>query len=282
MKGTHRDGHPLWKGAVFILLSLGAAVFTIPLLWTISTSLKTVSEVGKDPSRLLPKNPTLQNFPDAWHALPFGTFVANTLFVTLLATVGGVLSASLVAYGFARFKFRGRNLLFVILLSTMMLPSQVTQIPVFLIWRSFGALDTLAPLIIPSFLGGGAFNIFLLRQFFMTIPPELDEAMLLDGASYFSIWHRLILPLSGPVLATVILFSFTGNWDNFEDPLIYLNSTEHYTVSIGLRLFQDSFGTNMGQLMAATLMHLLPMVLLFLFAQRYFIKGIATSGLGGR
>jgi multiple sugar transport system permease protein len=164
----------------------------------------------------------------------------------------------------------------------MMLPGQVTMVPIFMIWRDLGAIDTFAPLTVPAFLGGGAFNVFLLRQFFLSIPRELDEAMIVDGASYFTIWRRLILPLSAPALATVAVFSFIGNWDNFDGPLIYLNSTENYTVAIGLRLFQDAFGTNLGQLMAASLMHIAPTILLFLFAQRYFLKGINLSGLGGR
>lgn len=282
MKRAHRDGHPLLKGLVFVVLILGAVMFTTPLVWTFTTSLKSNEEIAKDPTRFIPSHPTLESFPAAWKALPFGTFVTNTVFVTILATLGTLLSASIVAYGFARFNFKGRNLLFYTMLSTMMLPGQVTMIPIFMIWRSLGALDTFIPLILPAFLGGGAFNIFLLRQFFLTIPRELDEAMLLDGASYFGIWRHLILPLSKPALATVTVFSFVANWDNFEGPLIYLNSTEHYTVSIGLRMFQDTFGTNINQLMAATTVHLVPTLILFLLAQRYFVKGIATSGLGGR
>jgi multiple sugar transport system permease protein len=282
VKRDYRDGHPLLRWLVFVILTLGALVFTVPLLWTLSTSLKTSEEISQDPTRLVPLHPTLQNFPDAWHALPFPTFVANTVFVTLLATFGTVLSASLVAYGFARFQFKGRNALFYTMLATMMLPGQVTMIPVFMIWRSLGAIDTYFPLIVPAFLGGGAFNIFLLRQFFMSIPRELDEAMLIDGAGYFSIWWRLILPLSAPAITTIVVFSFIGNWDNFDGPLIYLNSPENYTVSIGLRMFQDTFGTNMGQLMAASLIHILPTILIFLFAQRFFVKGIAVGGFGGR
>lgn len=273
---------PLAAMTLYGVLILGAVAFMGPLVWTLSTALKPESEIASDPTRLLPKSPTLDNFWGAWKALPFADFVLNTLFVTLVATFGTVLSASLVAYGFARFRFRGRDLLFTTLLATMMLPDQVTMVPVFMIWRELGAIDTFAPLTIPAFLGGGAFNVFLLRQFFLTIPRELDEAMLLDGASYFAVWRRLILPLSGPALATVVVFSFIGNWDNFDGPLIYLNSTENYTVSIGLRLFQDAFGTNLGQLMAASLLHLAPVVLLFLATQRYFVKGIAVSGLGGK
>ncbi|CAN5720828.1 carbohydrate ABC transporter permease [soil metagenome] len=274
--------HPLVLLVLYGVLILGAVSFMGPLVWTLSTALKPESEIASDPTRLLPRHPTLGNFGAAWTALPFADFVVNTLFVTLVATFGTVVSASLVAYGFARFRFRGRNLLFTVLLATMMLPSQVTMVPVFMIWRGLGAIDTFTPLTLPAFLGGGAFNVFLLRQFFLTIPRELDEAMLLDGAGYFAIWRRLILPLSGPALATVVLFSFIGNWDNFEGPLIYLNSTENYTVSIGLRLFQDAFGTNLGQLMAASLLHLTPVVILFLLTQKHFVKGIAVSGLGGK
>jgi ABC-type glycerol-3-phosphate transport system permease component len=282
MKKTYRDGHPALRALVFVVLLLGSAAFIVPLLWTLSTALKTNEEIAQDPTRLIPAKPTLENFPEAWSALPFGTFVTNTVFVTLVATFGTILSASLVAYGFARFQFWGRNALFYTMLATMMLPGQVTQIPVFMIWRTLGAIDTFVPLTLPALLGGGAFNIFLLRQFFMSIPRELDEAMLLDGASYFGIWWRLILPLSTPAVATIVVFSFIGNWDNFEGPLIYLNSPENYTVSIGLRMFQDTFGTNLGQLMAATLVHITPTIILFLLAQRYFIKGVAISGMGGR
>jgi multiple sugar transport system permease protein len=270
------------KGFSHIPLVIGAMLFAVPFASTVSTALKTSEEVAKDPSRIIPAHPTLENFPGAWHALPFPTFVTNTIFVTLLATLGTVLSASLVAYGFARFEFRGRNFLFYTMLATMMLPHHVTMIPTFLIWRELRAIDTFVPLIVPAFFGGGAFNIFLLRQFFLTIPRELDEAMLIDGATYPQIWARLILPVSAPAVATVVVFSFIGNWDNFEGPLIYLNSPENYTVAIGLRQFQDSFGTNMGQLMSATLIHITPMIILFFLGQKYFVKGIVTTGMGGR
>lgn len=270
------------RALVWVCLGAGAALFTVPMLWTIATALRSQEEIARDPGRILPEAATLANFPDAWTALPFPTFVANTVFVTLVATAAQVLTGSLVAYGFARFQFRGRNTLFYTMLATMMLPGQVTMIPVFLIWRELGAIDTFAPLTVPAFFGGGAFSIFLLRQFFMSIPRELDEAMLLDGASHLRIWWRLILPLSAPAVTTVVVFGFIGNWDNFEGPLVYLNSTENYTVSIGLRMFQDSFGTNTGQLMAASLIHIFPTVVLFFAAQRYFVKGVNLSGLGGR
>jgi multiple sugar transport system permease protein len=157
----------------------------------------------------------------------------------------------------------------------------VTMIPVFLLWRQFNLIDTFAPLVAPAFFGGGAFTIFLLRQFFMTIPRELDEAAMLDGANPLVIWWRVLLPLSRPALITVVLFSFIGHWDDFMGPLIYLNSMDKYTVSIGLRMFQDQFGTQLELLMAAALIHIVPTIILFFVAQRYFIKGIALTGLKG-
>jgi multiple sugar transport system permease protein len=266
---------------IFLMLCFGAALFSIPFLWTVSTALKTNEQVFAVPPQWIPNPVQGENFQRAWTELPFPTFVRNTVLVTILATIGQVFSASLVAYGFARFKWRGRNALFYLMLSTMMLPSQVTMIPVFLLWRQFGLIDTFAPLVVPAFFGGGAFTIFLLRQFFMTIPRELDEAAMLDGANPITIWWRVLLPLSRPALITVVLFSFIGHWDDFMGPLIYLNSMEKYTVSIGLRMFQDMFGTQLELLMAASLIHIVPTILLFFVAQRYFIKGIALTGLKG-
>ena len=156
------------------------------------------------------------------------------------------------------------------------------MIPVFLIWRQAHLIDTFYPLILPAFFGGSAFNIFLLRQFFLSLPKELDEAALVDGASYLRIWWSILLPLARPAIVAVTLFTFLGHWDDFMGPLIYLNSPEKYTVSIGLRMFQDSFSTNLEQMMAAALIHILPTILLFFLAQRYFIRGIALSGIGGR
>lgn len=266
---------------IFVMLCFGAALFSIPFLWTVSTALKTNEQVFAVPPQWVPNPVQWENFRRAWTELPFLTFVINTVVITIVSVIGQVISASLVAYGFARFKFRGRNALFYLMLSTMMLPSQVTMIPVFLLWRELHLIDTFAPLIVPAFFGGGAFTIFLLRQFFLTVPRELDEAAMLDGASPFGIWWRILLPLSRPALITVVLFSFLGHWDDFMGPLIYLNSMEKYTVSIGLRMFQDMFGTQLELLMAASLIHILPTIVLFFVAQRYFIKGIALTGLKG-
>jgi ABC-type glycerol-3-phosphate transport system permease component len=267
--------------AVFITLCVGAALFSVPFIWTVSTALKTNQQVFAVPPQWVPIPPQWGNFQRAWTELPFLTFVSNTVLITVIAVFGQVGTASLVAYGFARFRFPGRNALFYLMLSTMMLPAQVTMIPVFLIWRELRLIDTFAPLTVPAYLGGGAFTIFLLRQFFLTIPRELDEAAMLDGATPFGILWRVLLPLSRPALVTVLLFSFLGHWDDFMGPLIYLNTMEKYTVSIGLRMFQDMFGTQLELLMAASLIHIVPTILLFFLAQKQFIQGIALTGLKG-
>lgn len=264
---------------IFVLLCALSFLFAIPLLWTASTALKTPEQVFAVPPRWIPSPVEWENFRRAWTELPFPTFVTNTVVITLLSCVGQIFSASLVAYGFSRFQFKGRNLMFYLMLSTMMLPTQVTMIPVFLMWRQANLIDTFAPLIVPAFFGGGAFTIFLLRQFFLTVPRELDEAAMIDGASPLVIWWKILLPLSRPALITVTLFSFLGHWDDFMGPLIYLNSMEKYTVSIGLRMFQDMFGSQLELIMAASLIHILPTIVLFFFAQRYFVKGIAMTGL---
>ena len=269
------------KMPIFLLMLIGAAVFTVPFFWTVSTALKTPQQVYLVPPQWIPKPLIWTNFTKAWTVLPFVIFLRNTLFVTGMCLIGQVTSASLVAYGFARFRFKARDVLFYVLLGTMMLPNQVTSIPTFLIWRNLRLVDTFWPLILPSYLGGGAFTIFLLRQFFLTVPRDLDEAAMLDGCSYFGIWWRIILPLSKPALTTVVIFSFLGHWDEFMGPLIYLHSMEKYTVSIGLRLFQDQFGTQLELLMAAALIHIIPCIILFFAAQRYFIKGIIMSGIKG-
>jgi multiple sugar transport system permease protein len=232
-------------------------------------------------------DPQLDNFKRAWLAredggtlpLAFHRFVLNTYTITIINIIGQTLSCSLVAYGFARFRFRGRKGLFLLLLSTMMLPAQVTMIPVYLIWDRVHLIDTFGPLTIPSFLAQNAFFVFLLRQFFLNIPRELDEAAMIDGCGPLRIWWQILMPLSKPAITTVAVLSFIGHWDDFMGPLIYLNNLQNYTVSIALRLFQDQYGSEFNLLMAAALVHIVPVVILFFIAQRYFVKGIAMTGL---
>lgn len=256
-----------------------AVVVSSPLLFSLSAALKNRQQVFAMPPVWIPNPIEWTNFVTAWTVLPFPQFVLNTFVITELCVIGTVLSSSLVAYGFARFDFPGKRILFGLLLATMLLPGQVTMIPVFLIWRQLGLVDTIAPLTIGSFLGGGAFNIFLLRQFYTTLPRSLDEAAMIDGCSPFGIWWRIMLPLSKSSLITVGLFTFTSAWDDFMGPLIYLHDPAKYTVSVGLQLFNDQYGaSDLNLLMAATMIHIVPVVVLFLIAQKHFVRGIATSG----
>jgi ABC-type glycerol-3-phosphate transport system permease component len=234
---------------------------------------------------MFPEVPQWKNYADVFRLAPFGRFILNTVIITAFAMVGQILSASAVAYGFSRFRFPGRDALFFVVLSTMMLPWQVTIVPTFLLFRYLGWINTYLPLIVPSFFGGGAFYIFLLRQFFTTIPRDLDEAAKLDGASSVRIFWNILLPLAKPAIATVAIFAFIEHWNEFIGPLIYLNSPEKFTVSIGLRHFTSNpFSDNEPReaiLMAASLIVALPPLVLFFTAQKYFVRGIVTTGLKG-
>ena len=248
-------------------------------------SLQSPFQLTTYPPKWIPGPFVFRNYPDAMNypQRPFAMYFKNSLIYTFVATLGTVLSSSFVAYGFARVNFKGRDGLFVLVLSTMMLPAQVTLIPQYIIFSKLGWVDSLKPLIIPPWFGS-AFNIFLLRQFFLTIPRELDEAAILDGCDYFSILWRIIMPLAKPAIVTVIAFSIVGTWNNFMGPLIYLNSTEKMTAALGLQLFRQMAGdtggfVDYGQIMAAAVTTLAPMVALFLMAQRYFVTGIAMTGL---
>lgn len=236
-------------------------------------------------TKLARVNPQWQNYIKAWapEALDetFNRYLLNTIIITVLGITGVLLSSTFVAYAFARFRFPGRDILFLIMISTMMIPVQVTMIPTFILFKYLGWIDTFAPLIVPTFFGGGAFNIFLMRQFFMTIPYELDDAAKIDGCNYFQIFSIILLPLVKPALATVAIFGFVYNWNDFLNPLIYLNSTSNYTLALGLQTFTTMYGTDYNLMMAASTIVLLPILIVFFFGQRYFIEGVATSGLKG-
>jgi multiple sugar transport system permease protein len=230
--------------------------------------------------------PRWENYSEALAYLPPETFyglrfLGNTLFLTVMTVIGTLISSSLVAYAFARLHFPGKGVLFVLLLSTMMIPGAVTMMPQFLIFRSLGWIDTLRPLWVPAFFGS-AFNIFLLRQFFLSIPTELEDAAKIDGCGPFSIWWRVMLPLVKPALAAISITGVLGAWNNFQGPLIYLSSPEKMPMAYALQLYQQQYGGEPGLLMAASTLVVLPIVLLFFFTQRYFIEGISLTGLGGR
>lgn len=221
------------------------------------------------------------NYAEAWTAKPFTHYTLNTLLITLSSIVGQVLSASLVAFAFARLEWPGRKLLFGVVLATMMLPAEVTMIPTYMIFRSLGWIDTFLPLIVPAFLGGGAFFIFLFRQFFLTLPRELDEAARVDGCSSFGIYRFVLMPLCKPIIATIAVLSFVAHWNDFLTPLIYLNSTDKFTLALGLRFFQGAYTTDMHLLMAASTLALLPVIAVFFLGQKYFVRSIVLTGTKG-
>ena len=254
--------------------------FLFPFLWMLSTSLKVPEQVWLQPPVWIPRPVVLSNYHLALTAVPTLKFFRNTLIITLIPTAGTLLASSCVAFAFARLYWPGRSLCFALLLSTMMLPGQVTMIPIFVLFHKINWIDTFKPLVVPFFFGS-AFYIFLLRQFFMGIPREMDEAATMDGAIPPLIWWRITLPLAGPALAAVAIFSFIGHWNEFLGPLIYLKRVDKWPLALGLLEFRQEYVTAWEQLMAYSLIVMLPCLLVFFFAQRYFIQGITLTGLKG-
>ena len=271
-------------GLYVLVLFLGF-VFMFPFFWTVSSSLKQPWELFTFPPTVFPETLQWVNYATVLTRVPFMSWAANSTVVVTSSTVGALLSASIVAYSFARFRYRGRDFIFLLTLGTMMLPAQVTLIPQFILFNELGWINTLLPLWVPAWFGGGAFNIFLLRQFFLALPRELDEAARIDGASYPRIFWSIILPLSKPALATVAVISFINGWNDFVNPLIYLHSPENFTLSLGLHYFRSvpevTGAPTEHQLMAASVMIITPVLILFFAAQRYFVQGIVLSGIKG-
>ena len=262
-----------------VLITFGIA-FMLPFVWMISSSVKPNIDIFEIPIRLIPKSLRLENYIDATEAIPFWQYLWNSTYYTIFATIGAVLSNTFIAYGFARVRWRGRNALFIIVIATMMLPFQVRMIPLYILFARIGWLNTFLPLIVPNFFGN-AFYIFLMRQFMMTLPKELDDAARIDGASEWGIFWRIAVPLSKPAILTVAIFEIIHTWHDFIGPLVYLRHPTKYTLSIGLRLYFTQYGAEWGLLMAAAAMFTIPMVIFFFFAQRSFIEGITLTGLKG-
>ena len=282
MLKSQKKNKLLSRTLTYIVLILAAVICLFPFLWMISTSFKPMSDIYKMPPTLIPEHGTIENFIEGWKGANFQMYFKNTAVITLLATVGTVFSSSIVAYGFARFQSRMSKFLFMVLLGTMMLPTQVTLIPQYLLFYKMGMVDTIWPLVIPSWLGGGAFNIFLFIQFFRTLPKELDDAAKIDGANSLQIFTRILLPAVKPVMLAVLVMALVFNWNDFFNPLIYLNSNEKFTIAIGLQFFKGSQGNvQVGQMMAMALFSLLPVLIVFGTCQKYFIQGIKMSGLKG-
>ncbi len=268
-------GHAL----AYALMIAGAVVTLLPFLWMVSTSLNELENVGSLPPQWIPDPVVLHNYGDVWDQLPFGNFLFNSTYITLLNVIGQLLVCSLSAYAFARLEFRGRDKLFYLYLATMMIPGQVTLIPAFVLMRWLSWIDSPLALIVPGL--GSAFGIFLLRQFFLTIPKELEDAARIDGYGLWGIYWHIILPLSRPALATLAVFTFLGSWNDFLWPFVVINTPERMTLPVGLSFLSQNHSTQWPQLMAGSTISLIPVVLVFLLAQRYFVEGITVTGLKG-
>jgi ABC-type glycerol-3-phosphate transport system permease component len=267
---------------VYLLMSGLAIIVLIPVFWMLSTSLKERGQIMLWPPQWIPHPAKWDNFALVFRVAPFGLFILNSLILVIWNMVGNLLSCTLVAYGFARLRFRGREFLFVVLLATLMIPGQVTMIPTFILFNLLGWYNTFLPLIVPAFFGS-AFFIFLMRQYMMTIPLDLDDAARIDGCGHFQVLWRIITPLCKPPLAIIAVFTFTGVWNDLMGPLIYLQDMEKFPVAVGLAMFQGMFlwQTDWGLLMAASFMAVLPSLLLYYIAQDHLIGGIASLGLKG-
>ena len=275
--------HALSKAGAYVALLLLGLLMAFPFLWTITSSLKTAPETQSFPPLLFPAIPQWANYALVFAEQPIATWFLNSAFIAGVAIPGAVITGTLVAYSFARFSYPGRDLLFMVLLSTMLIPYEVTLIPQYLVFVQIHWVNTFLPLTVPAWGGGGAFNIFLLRQFFMTIPRDLDDAADVDGATSFQVLWNIIIPLSRPALATAAILLFLATWNDFLGPFIYLNDPTLFTMSVGLRFFQtvpESTGASKDNLlMAATVIMSIPAIALFFGAQRYFVRGIVMTGL---
>lgn len=273
-------GKVLRYALIYALMSVIALIFMIPLLWMFSTSLKNRQEVLAWPPQFLPQNPNWGNYGTAFAKYPLGQFMVNTLILIVANTIGYLFSVPLIAYAFARLRFPGKPVLFILMLSTLMIPGQIKLIPLYSLFSRLGMINTYWPLTLPSFFGE-AFFIFLMIQYMKTIPRDLDEAARMDGAGSWTILYRIILPLCRPALAVMIVYTFLWTWNDFLQPVIYLNDFNRYPISVGLAFFRGRYGVEWNLLMSATLVSIAPVLALYFVAQRHLIGGLAAVGLKG-
>ena len=266
---------------VYLITLVLSVIFLFPLFWMATTSLKSMEQAYAFPPVWFPHPVMWENYVRIFTELPFFTFTINSIVITALNTIGVTFTSALVAFGFARLRARGRDFLFIVLISTIMLPYQVILVPTFILFKYLKWINTILPLVVPAYFGGGAFNIFLLRQFFMTIPFEYDEAAIMDGAGWFTIFWKIMLPLSKPALTTVAVLNLVAVWTDFFGPLIYLNDLGKMTLAVGLAFLPGQHSAVLTLLMAGSMFTTVPMLILFFLAQRYFVEGIQLTGLKG-
>ncbi len=268
------------KIIIYVLLIVLSCIFLLPFAWMLLTSFKSFQEIYQYPPTILPSEAVFDNYYLAVTKMPFLRYLSNTVVITVLSVVGTVISSSMVAYSMSKIKWKGSRYLFPLIIGTMMIPTQVTMIPLYLVFSKLNMVGTIVPLVLPKFLGD-AYYIFLLRQFFKTIPDSLVESATIDGAKDFTIFTKIILPLCKPAMTSVAIFTFLYTWSDFMGPLLYLNKDEQYTLSLGLQAFMQSHFVEWGPMMAASAIFTVPIIIIFFFAQSYFIEGITVTGIKG-
>jgi len=278
---SHKFSKLMVKILLYTVLGCGLLVWMFPFYWILRTAFMKYEQILAYPPLWIPKPPIITNFTEGLKILPFGRFYINTIFIVVVCLIGTLFTSTLASYSFSRLRWPGRDKIFSIILTSMMLPSAVTLVPTFIGWSKVNGVNTYYPLTVPSWLGGGAFFIFLLRQFYLTIPREYDEAALVDGAGFFTIYWRIMLPMIRPALISVAMFCFVNNWNDFMMPLVYLNDEKLYTISLGLRSFMGMYNTDWGYMMAAATIAVLPVVIIFTIGQRYIIEGVVMVGIKG-
>ena len=280
-KGSIKASRRLERAVgLFVLIAL-SCLFMLPLIITVSDSLKQFGEIYESPRVWIPKPPQWGNYIQVFRMLPFHRFILNTVIITAFALSGRVMTGCLVGYSFARIHWPFREFLFVVLLCTIMLPPQVTMIPVFILFNKIGWVNTWLPLIVPAYFGGGVFNVFLMRQFFKTIPVDLEDAARIDGCSRVRIFFQIMVPLAKPAIATICVLGFIGCWNDFQNPLIYLSDYKLYPISLGIQMFKGAESMMLNYVMAASMIAVVPVLIIFFSAQQYFVKGIVLTGIKG-
>jgi multiple sugar transport system permease protein len=277
---SRRRQEQLQKGIAYVICSLVSVIYIFPFYWMLATSLKSDSEIFQWPPAWIPAVLRWENYPAALTYIPYWLYMKNTVIICILSVIGTLVSCTLIAYGFSRLSWPGRDVVFIAYLSTLMLPFQVTMIPLYIVFRNLGWVGTYLPLVIPTFFGS-PYYVFLLRQFYRTIPNELSDAARIDGCGELSIFWRIMIPLTKPAMFTVALFTFLGQYNNFLGPLIYLTHEDQWTISLGLQMFKNMYGLQWQKMMAASTLTMLPPLVLFFFTQRTFMEGIALTGIKG-
>jgi len=278
-QASHKRNQAIVRIVATILLALGSLLVLFPLVWMLSTALKSDAEVMIN-SSLIPRDWRFDNFAKAWNSAPFMMYLKNTIIITAIGMAGTVISCSLVAYGFAKIRFKGRDIIFLCVLGTMMIPGMVTMVPTYVMYSKLGWVGTFLPLTVSNFFGS-AYYVFLLRQSFLGIPMTYNEAAKLEGANEMQVFTRIIMPLSKPILTTILVFEFNAKWNDYFGPMLYLNSQKQFTLQIGLRTFRGTAGVEWQKFMAASLIVLLPTVIVYAVLQKYILQGVASGGIKG-